>query len=96
MLDVEYLGIFGGKPMAKKSRKKSAAKAEKTSKKFAKKAPKKKVVAKRKKTGKAKGKAKRKGLGAKVSGAYRAVVDTFKGTDTLRNKLEQPGTSESE
>ncbi len=35
-------------------------------------------------------------LGDKVSGAYRAVVDTIKGTDQLRNKLERPATSETE
>jgi len=35
-------------------------------------------------------------LGDKVSGAYRAVVDTVKGTDKLRNKLEPPATSETE
>jgi len=40
--------------------------------------------------------AKRKGFAGKVSGAYRAVVDTFKGTDRLRNRLEKPGTSETE
>ena len=39
---------------------------------------------------------KRKGFAGKVSGAYRAVVDTVKGTGRLRNKMEQPGTSESE
>ncbi|MEI9803347.1 MAG: hypothetical protein WDN48_01375 [Pseudolabrys sp.] len=78
--------------MAKKSRKKSAAKAKKTSKKSAKKTSKKKVVAKRKKARKAKSRS----FGARVSGAYRAVVDTIEGTDKLRNKLEQPGTSESE
>jgi hypothetical protein len=35
-------------------------------------------------------------LGDKVSGAYRAVVDTVKGTDKLRNKLEPPATSETQ
>ena len=35
-------------------------------------------------------------LGNKVSGAYRVVVDTIKGTDKLRNKLEPPATSETE
>jgi len=35
-------------------------------------------------------------LGDKASGAYRAVVDTIKGTDKLRNKLEPPATSETE
>jgi hypothetical protein len=38
----------------------------------------------------------RQGLGSKVSNAYRAVVDTIKGTDQLRNKLEPPATSEAE
>jgi len=37
-----------------------------------------------------------KTLGARVSGAYRAVVDTIKGTDQLRNKLEPRATSETE
>jgi hypothetical protein len=35
-------------------------------------------------------------LGSKVKGAYRAVVDTIKGTDELRNKMELPATSETE
>jgi hypothetical protein len=35
-------------------------------------------------------------LGDKVSGAYRTVVDTIKGTDKLRNKLEPPASSETE
>jgi hypothetical protein len=35
-------------------------------------------------------------LGDKLTGAYRAVVDTIKGTDKLRNKMEPPGTSETE
>ncbi len=39
---------------------------------------------------------KRKGFAGKVLGAYRAVVDTVKGTGRLRNKMEQPGTSETE
>jgi len=37
-----------------------------------------------------------KTLGAKVSSAYRTVVDTIKGTDALRNKMELPSTSETE
>lgn len=35
-------------------------------------------------------------LGNKVVRAYRAVVDTIKGTDELRNKMEPTGTSETE
>jgi PBP1b-binding outer membrane lipoprotein LpoB len=35
-------------------------------------------------------------IGGKISGAYRTVVDTIKGTDRLRNKLEPPATSETE
>jgi len=35
-------------------------------------------------------------FGSKVKGAYRAVVDTVKGTDQLRNKMELPATSETE
>ena len=35
-------------------------------------------------------------LGSKVKGAYRTVVDTIKGTDQLRNKMELPSTSETE
>lgn len=35
-------------------------------------------------------------LGEKVSNAYRTVVDTIKGTDQLRNKMELPATSETE
>ena len=35
-------------------------------------------------------------LGDKVSGAYRTVVDTIKGTDRLRNKLEPPASSETQ
>ena len=73
----------------KKSSKKSAVKARKKT--ATKKRPLKK---KTKKTAKRKKKA--KGFTAKVSGAYHAVVDTIKGTDTLRNKLELKGTSESE
>lgn len=36
----------------------------------------------------------KQGLGDRVSGAYRTVVDTIKGTDRLRNKMEPPATSE--
>jgi hypothetical protein len=37
-----------------------------------------------------------KTLGGKVSNAYHTVIDTIKGTDALRNKLELPSTSETE
>ncbi|HEX3339284.1 MAG TPA: hypothetical protein VHT68_08935 [Pseudolabrys sp.] len=48
--------------------------------------------------GKARGLRKRRpqSLGSKVKGAYRTVVDTIKGTDQLRNKMELPATSETE
>ena len=75
--------------MAKKSRRKSKAKTKKSLKKNFRKSVKRKTLKKRRAP-------KRKGLRAKVSGAYRTVVDTIKGTDRLRNRLEQPGTSESE
>jgi hypothetical protein len=42
------------------------------------------------------GRKRAKTFGAKVSGAYRAVIDTVKGTDQLRNKLEPRATSETE
>ncbi|MGA8467900.1 MAG: hypothetical protein WB721_03485, partial [Pseudolabrys sp.] len=32
----------------------------------------------------------------KVKSVYRTVVDTIKGTDQLRNKMEPPATSETE
>ena len=37
-----------------------------------------------------------KTLSGKVSNAYHTVIDTIKGTDALRNKLEIPSTSETE
>ena len=43
-----------------------------------------------------KGRRRAQTLGNKVSGAYRVVVDTIKGTDKLRNKLEPPASSETE
>ena len=78
--------------MAKKARKKSKpAKKTKTRAKKSKAVPKKKAakrVTKRK--------AKRKTIGERLSSGYHTVVDTVKGTDRLRNKMEPPGTSESE
>ncbi len=35
-------------------------------------------------------------IGARLSSAYHAVIDTVTGTDALRNKLEPPGTSETQ
>ena len=89
---------LGETPMAKKARKKAGKKSKKSAKKSAAKAKnktKKKSPAKKANLARKKRRA-AKGLGAKVAGAYRAVVDTIKGTDQLRNKMEQPGTSESE
>ena len=77
------------KKAGKKSVQKSAAKSKTKSK------AKKKSLAKKAKPAKRK-KPASKGLGAKVADAYRTVVDTIKGTDQLRNKMEKPGTSESE
>lgn len=77
--------------MAKKARKKSAARAKKKSKAVTKK--KARAVTKKKKTTR---KTKPKTIGDRLSNAYRTVVDTVKGTDQLRNKMEKPGTSESE
>ena len=68
--------------MAKKARKKSKAKLRI-------------AVAKKTKKKPAR-KARRKSIKDKISGAYRVVVDTVKGTDRLRNKIEPPGTSETE
>lgn len=84
--------------MAKTARKKSAAKAKKTSKKKAKarnkpknKSKNKPMTKKKKKTRKAR----RRTVGDRLASAYRTVVDTVKGTDRLRNKLEPPATSET-
>jgi hypothetical protein len=38
----------------------------------------------------------RRTLGRKVASAYHTVIDTIKGTDRLRNKMEPPATSETE
>jgi hypothetical protein len=76
--------------MARKARKKSAARPKKKSKIAAKK--KTRAAAKKRKTRKARPKS----FGAKVSSAYRTVVDTVKDTDRLRNRLEPPATSETE
>lgn len=92
-----------GKKTAKKSGKKSAAKLTKKSKPARKAKPKAKAKAKPKAKPKAKSttnkrkvKAASPGLGERLSGAYHAVVDTVKDTGTLRDRLERPGTSETE
>ena len=82
--------------MAKKARKKSKpVKKTKARAKKSKPAPKKKA-AKRVTKRKAKRASKPRTIGERLSSGYHTVVDTLKGTDQLRNKLEQPGTSESE
>ena len=65
---------------------------------MAKKARKKSKPAKKKKAARrvTRRKAKRKTIGDRLSSGYHTVVDTVKGTDRLRNKLELPGTSETE
>jgi hypothetical protein len=74
--------------MAKKARKKSAAKLKKksTTRKQA------KAVSRKRKARKAKPRS----FGARVSGAYRTVVDTVKDTGRMRRKMERPGTDETE
>ena len=79
--------------MATKVRKKSAAKGKKKSKAVTKKNTKVWAVAKKKKAART---AKPKTIRDRLSNAYHTVVDTVKGTDRLRNKMETPGTSESE
>jgi hypothetical protein len=80
--------------MAKKTRKKS--KPAKKTKTRAKKSVPKKKAAKRVTKRKAKRATKPQTIGDRLSNAYHTVVDTVKGTDQLRNKLEKPGTSEIE
>ena len=82
------------KKAAKKSSKKSAAKRTKKSKPARK--SKLKTKPKAKPTARRKVKAASPGIGERISGAYHTVVDTVKGTGTLRDKLERPGTSETE
>jgi hypothetical protein len=74
--------------MAKKARKKSAAKTRKKSK-----AKPRKAAARKKKPAR---KARRKAAKGKIARAYNVVVDTIRGTDRLRNKLEPRATSETE
>ena len=76
--------------MARKRRKSSAGKRKKKSKTVTRK--KSRAQAKKRKLSRRQPRT----LGDKVSNAYRTVVDTIKGTDRLRNKLEPPATSEME
>jgi len=64
--------------------------AKKTSKKKSKKTSKKKSKPRRKSF------TKHKSFTDQVTGAYQTVIDTIKGTDALRNKMERPGTTETE
>ena len=76
--------------MARKKRKSAAGKRKKKSRSVTRK--KSRAPAKKRKLRKRRPKT----LGDKVSSAYRTVVDTVKGTDALRNKMELPSTSETE
>ncbi len=86
--------------MAKKARKKSKAKAKKAKRASARTKTKVRAKAKRptaKKRARAPGrKAEPKGLAAKIASAYHTVIDTVRGTDELRNKMEPRSTSETE
>ncbi len=89
--------------MAKKARKKSKAKAKKAKAKKTQRArPRTKVRAKakrpaaKKRAGAPGPKAEPKGFAAKIASAYHTVVDTVRGTDVLRNKMEPRSTSETE
>lgn len=75
--------------MARKKRRSVASRRRKKSK---------VAVAKNRRRVKRRKLSKRRGrsLRTKVKGAYRVVVDTIKGTDRLRNKMELPATSETE
>ena len=87
-----------------KARKKSAAKAEKAKRGTHNKAKTKSKVTKVKAKGKTKTPAARKArpkaqpeeFTAKVASADQVVVDTVKETSALRNKMESPGTSETQ
>ena len=79
-----------GSSMARKSRKPAAGKRKKKSRSMTRRKSR-SAVKKRKLR-----KRRTRSLGSKVSRAYRTVVDTIKGTDALRNKMEPPSTSETE
>jgi hypothetical protein len=76
--------------MARKTRKSAVAKRKKKSRSVTRKKP--RASAKKRKLRKRRPKT----LSGKVASAYHTVVDTIKGTDALRNKMELPSTSETE
>jgi hypothetical protein len=76
--------------MARKVRKKPAAKAKKKSRAVTKKQ--RKPVAKKEMTRTPQPRR----FTDRIANAYRTFIDTVKGTDRLRNKLEPPATSETE
>lgn len=79
--------------MAKsRKKKKSASKKPKSSRKKSRKASRQSVRKTRRKSAKS---ARRKSVKG-IAGAASVVMDTIKGTDALRNKLEPPATSETE
>ena len=85
--------------MARKRRKTSAGKRKKKSKPVRSKPVKSKRVKKKASAAAKKRKVRRqqpKTFSDKVASAYHTVVDTIKGTDELRNKMEPPATSETE
>jgi len=49
-----------------------------------------------KKTNRRRAKRRRRTVGDTITGAYRTVIDTIKSTGRLRNKMEPPGSSETE
>lgn len=96
--------------MAKKARRKSAAKAKKTKRApraakktksgtgrkvrtATRKSPARKAVARK---ARPRAKAKPEGIGAKLSKGLHFIVDTIEDTQKLRDKLEPPGTSETQ
>jgi hypothetical protein len=89
--------------VARKPRRKSGAKAKKGKRaktrraktKRAKTKVKAKAATRKKPARKARAKAQPKSITEKVAGAFQTLVDTFKETGTLRNKLATPGSSET-
>jgi hypothetical protein len=83
--------------MAKKARKKSIAKAKKAKRANTKIKTKAKsnTGTKKKPAPKSRRKPEPKGITEKVASAFHTMVDTIKETDTLRNKMEPPGASET-
>ena len=94
--------------MAKKARKKSAVKARKVkrakaatktrnkTKAKSKTSVQKKTAVPKKPARKSRRTARPKGIADRVAGVFHTAVDTVRETDALRNKMEPPGTSETE